>query len=1448
MIKRTFKDIDEKQIFDADKQHFLTQLGWLDGLTWETLLRSKRILLISEAGSGKTHECREQARRLAANGEAAFFVELASLASTHLRDLLGYEEETRFDLWLASESEIATFFLDSYDELQLTKGSFKQALDRFVKGIQSNLNRVRVVVTTRPIPFDGQLVRSKLPVPPQIKLQSTEEKEREFASMALGEHMPISSGQSNEESIPEWRTVALMPLSNPQIAEFAELQGVKNTAELLSDIERQNAFEFARRPQDLIELCADWRAGFQLRTHRQQVEASIRIKLKPRDREDRGELTELSIDKAIEGASRLALAMWLTRRLTIRHSAKADNVQQGEAALDPTIILSDWTQDERKTLLERPLFGFASYGRVRFHHRSVSEFLAAKRLHEMRNNGMSLRALKRLLFIETKGNTIVLPSKRALAGWLASFNDDIYQAIRDYEPTLLLDEGDPASLTFAQRKQALGAYVQRYGRGGRRGLHTPSIQIKRFATPELTDEINLQWQQGIENHEVRCVLLELIERGVIFGSSDLVYSVATDSMLVEVERIYAIHALQALNDPRLGEIAALMVSQHPDWPDEIVREAILALFPSYLSVAQLCQSLGWLQWKKRSVSNLSWRLPSLIKNAPLVMSQLEELREKLVTLISDGLQWRQEQWPHMVSPRQYLSSILAAVCIRGLDHQCSEQWIHACVLALRLRQHEYDDEKIHKELSQRINELDSKNRKQVFWAIDALVQSLCPIDDIWKRVVEIIPYDSLINFTVQLDRAWVVSDLQDKDKPFFERQMLMHVALYLLRISPIDLRPLVIDCPDLILYLDEIMKPSTFDIKHERARREEAIRDKRRERKAAKNRASWVMLHREILECPDNNFSDERCKNLAWDLFRVMISGSDDSNLSGWNRSFLESHFGETVTDWLRTIFMECWREHLPTLICERPEDQRSTYFDLWRFGLAGLYAEAEGPNWASQLTYEEAMRAARYSLLELNELPSWIYDLVKQHPSAISEVFGKELDWVLSTSANEIHHSMLLQRLHNAPDPVTILFIPRMIAWLSEIKPIVADESQLSSLISRYSRVIELILKYGDIDQKAQLCSMAQEYISKKLLEPAMLLWLSTLIRLNPGLGVDVLEEKLREIEPEPLSKAVEWFTKLFNERHDGINIRNNDFTPELLLRLARLAYQHIRRQDDAEHEGCYTPDMRDNAEYARNAILTALLESQGEEGWQVKHDMAIDPLFSHFKDRILALAQEAWAKEIDSVLLDEQQCRELEHKGELPLTTNAAMFTLLRDRLADLDELLNSDESPRELWAEIHQEKLMRRAIAQELQHAANGLYKVVQEAVTADEKETDIRLCSLESKYEAVIELKIEDGNRWSANVLRETIGEQLAIKYLSLETRCSGALVITISKNRYWQHPDSGERIGLEELKELLDDEARRVEREMGGAVSLTIHVLDLRPRLLTEKQSRSGVMKKRVNPA
>ena len=146
----------------------------------------------------------------------------------------------------------------------------------------------------------------------------------------MGDHQTRQVGDENDDAAPDWRTVALMPLSDAQIVEFAREQGVEDPAALLDDLEKRNAQEFARRPQDLIELCADWREHKRIRTHRDQVATNVRVKLQPRD--DRPEPAQLSVDKAIEGASRLALAMLVTRRMTIRYST-ASHVIEDEAAL-----------------------------------------------------------------------------------------------------------------------------------------------------------------------------------------------------------------------------------------------------------------------------------------------------------------------------------------------------------------------------------------------------------------------------------------------------------------------------------------------------------------------------------------------------------------------------------------------------------------------------------------------------------------------------------------------------------------------------------------------------------------------------------------------------------------------------------------------------------------------------------------------------------------------------------------------------------------------------------------------------------------------------------------------------------------------------------------------------------------------------------------------------------
>ena len=166
---------------------------------------------MSEAGAGKTYECQSQQGKLWKAGEPAFFLDLATLAGSTVRDMLGTDEEERFDAWLRSQSEIATFFLDSIDELKLTLGKFDQALKRLNKALAGQLGRTRIIITTRPVPIDRELIIKHLPIPVSGESEPTAEV---FADMV----MDRSKKKPADDAEPRaWRNVGLMPLSREQM-------------------------------------------------------------------------------------------------------------------------------------------------------------------------------------------------------------------------------------------------------------------------------------------------------------------------------------------------------------------------------------------------------------------------------------------------------------------------------------------------------------------------------------------------------------------------------------------------------------------------------------------------------------------------------------------------------------------------------------------------------------------------------------------------------------------------------------------------------------------------------------------------------------------------------------------------------------------------------------------------------------------------------------------------------------------------------------------------------------------------------------------------------------------------------------------------------------------------------------------------------------------------------
>jgi hypothetical protein len=1055
--------------------------------------------------------------------------------------------------------------------------------------------------------------------------------------------------------------------------------------------------------------------------------------------------------------------------------------------------------------------------------------------------------VKRLLFAETaQGDKVVRPSMRPVAAWLSIWQQGIFAEVKEREPEILLNHGDPQSLRLPQRAEVLRAYVDRYGKGGWRGLHVPTLQVHRFASPELSPCVKSMWAAGIENSEVRDLIFELIGAGKLADCADIAHDVVVNARASHTERIDALDALIALGDGRLIQIAASIETDVALWPADIARSAILRLFPKHLAVRQLCTVLHRAKEPEHTIGGLSSELPQLIGEAKFTPAALDELRVGLTALVAEGAEWQANKSPQTRTKRPDLVSSLIATCIRQFGERIgTPDLFRSSVLALRFTEGEHSHEQPSEDLRSLLADTSSEDREAAFWADDAFLQALHPIKDAWGRVFQL-SHRGGVRLTPEKDRTWVLRRLADKNNSVLEREMMLWAAIIEVR-QPGDevmkvlkeLKPYVADCPSLITLIENRVKETASGSEEVRRFEKESAKEKRRNAsRDAKARASWIEFWQKIASNPDAVFDDTRADNTAWNLWQAMERSGSNSRASGWNRRFIERQFGSDVADRLRVTLQRMWRKYTPTLRSERPADEKNRFLVKWQLGLAAIYAEAEDPCWATKLTEDEARLAARYAPIELNGFPSWLDALVSAHPQAVDAVLGEELSLSLREPMDDSNSAISLQNVRYASPRVAALFIPRIKAWLDETRS--ARPSNDASVEGRLSQAVDVLMQSNDQNTREMLQEVAAKELSQGLESACTKVWMPVLMQLNPEAGVAALEAGLNTIQPSERGVGVKWFSTLFGQDHRGttVNLRRAEFSPHLLLRLVRLAYHHVRPADDAQHEGVHSLDDRDYAEQGRNMVLNALLATTGTKGWVAKFEMAQDPLFASFKDRVIAIARERAAEEVDGTAFSDREFVSLDTYGEAPPSTSDAMFTVMRDRLDDIDDLLLQDTSPRETWATITDERLMRREIARELRNHANHIYTVDQEAATAEEKETDIRLRAAASAQQATIELKIGEKPRSAAD-LRAAIKDQLLTKYMAAEDCRSGCLVVTIASDKTWRQPDTKKPLDFDGLIAMLNEEATRLSLELGGSVRLMAKGLDLRPRLPRERAAKSS---------
>lgn len=1419
-LDRTFFDLPTDENTQIETAELLADLAIGGRTSWSTLLESERVLIVSEAGMGKTYECQRQQQRLWEEGRSAFFVELATLATDPLERQFSAEEKQRFDNWKAAQTERAFFFLDSVDELKLTQRSFETTLKQFVAALGDNLERACIVLTTRPTAFDLNAVRKWLPVQPPPDVFVPEDY---FANVA----MRVNKEKPAKRSTPEWRFVALSALDEKQMRALAADQGVGDPDALLDAVNAHHAHDFAKRPLDFLELCGDWKVHGSIRAHCKQVDSSIDIKLRARG--DRPERTQLPPKRARDGAARLALAALLSRKLTLWHSSDNDR-GRGDAPLDPANILDDWSDDEVKTLLERPLFGFATYGRVRFHNRSIVEFLAAERLKLLVDRGLPIRALMRLLFATTpEGQRIVKPSLQPVAAWLAPHISPVCSELLEHEPSVLLRYGDPNSLNLALRTQALERYVHMYGAGGWRGEGIPDLQVQRLATKDLNDVIIRLWAGGVRNPEVRETLLELIGAGQMTGCADIAYGVATDPDNDARDRLNGLLALAELQDSRLPALLDLIAASSPDWPEDLARSVIHHLFAQYLSVPQLVKTLARLSPKSREVGGISTMMPLAIAKAKLEPTALVELQEGLAELVSNSCRWH-DQYYRVTSGRQDLvPALLVASRCRLEMGETGSDLFDAVALAGLLAMLDHDATDDTKTLRALLTDAPGEVRAGVFWANDRLVKAHYPKDEC-EPFLRLHQFQSHGAYQIELekDADWLLRTLSDPSKPPPDRELALETAV---RYSGSH--------PDRLAWLKQLVAMSSDnEVLENRAKEylnavenpapppawqiEDEKRREKSQRKHAKNLASWKLFWRELNNDPETAFSESRIDNTSWNLWRAMEKDAQDRSFSGWNPGFIERVFDKGMADRFRVALAAAWRKDRPTLKSERPADQRNSYLMRWHMGLAGLYAESESASWASKLTTEEANSACRYALLDMNRLPAWLEAVAQVHPAVVDATIGNELMDELKNA--EAKHSMLLQDISHASPAVISFFLGRIRSWLKES---LAKEDAAILDADKVGRAAKLLIDHGDDQDIAYIQATGISKLQGAPEPSEILFWMPILARFNPAVCIEEMERLAGSILPAQHSPVVDWFSSLFGHGSD-MDLSKFEVSPQLLLRLVRLANRHIRFEDDLHHEGVHSPGPRDHAQRARSMLGSALLGIKGPGAWDIKMQFADDPEVAHYRDRVRAVALEKLAEDWDAVVLSEADVVQLEREHDFSPTSRVEMAALLDTRLADIEDLLLQDASPRELWATIRIERLLRRALAAELQKMARGAYAVNQEAVTGDENESDIRLASTAAHLEAVIELKIGE-NGYSYSDLRDALHTQLVGKYMAPEHRRVGCLLISVATDRSWKDPDTGDRMELKEVIARLDAEAKALAASLGYGAFVAVRGLDLRPR-------------------
>lgn len=1402
-----------------ENEDFNYSYGRLDTKSWDELGSEFRCVILAEAGAGKTEELRNRAKSLQSEGQVSFFIRIEDIEASFY-EAFDIGTKDQFQEWLESTEE-AWFFLDSVDESRLeSPKAFEKALRCFSKGIRLAAHRAHIILSSRPYawrPIEDRKVFDRF--------------------------LPLSVPNDNREQGSNPKSAlniyVMQPLDSIRVRQFSEAREAEDIDQLLIEVERTNLWSLAERPFDLDGILSKWLEDRALGGRLELLRHNIDKRLRDDHNCDRSQQRILTLERAKEGARRLAAAVVLTGEAGI-HIPDSTTIKSG---IDAEAVLADWPPAEVRSLVDLGVFNDLLFNVVRFRHREVGELLAAEWFNELLKVG-SRHEITELFIHEKYGEEIVTLRLRSILPWLILFDSDMRNRTLDLHPEIALEGGDPSKLPLAERKIILAKIVNRIVSNEDDHSARDNSAIARIASRDLSENTFNLIEQYRDDDEAIFFLGRLVWQGDMKDCVSSMIEIAADPLRGIYARIASARAVMSCgNEEQKIDLWQRVNEDESEIPYRLLPEFIDNVEPSIFSGDSIIKSIDKLPgFDRYEYSGVNSSIHDYIEKIDFVDDQ------NLAVHILKGLHGFLDKSPYIERGECHVSEDYAWL----INHA-----IHLLEKLIEIR-HEAVLGKIAISILLmvpalkfwRSDDLREQNNK-----LEELVPQWPELNDIlyWKSIEQAKNYHLLKKESPLVD-DWSVSWLDHFwmfDKVSLLRLFkLLHSKTCsgdrLIVLSTVFRVYIKSDRDDDILSsikneiindivltdkLEQLLNPVISEALKQREidHAEHKQKCDAKDAKRKEDKSNWILG---LKENPNRLFDNTHievgeCTNdLIWLLEEISGKNLSTNRSEGADWEALTPEFGHDVAVAYRESLIKLWRQYKPTLQSEGVIRDNSIPWSLI-LSLSGLEIESvEGENFPFSLNEIDVKHMLRYLTWDMNGFPSWFEKVYKAFPLLAQEAVKKELIWELEnvSSNTQGFRSYILSDLAHSAQWIHNFIAPIILTWL---------KSNPSRINENKNNTLKILIAGGV--EALELVKLANLGLAESRTLDEMGWWFAILVDCSPDEGIPKLKNWLSKQSSDKATNSAQIFiTALMGNRY-SINQGSNlglYRTPKHLKELYVLMHHYIPATEDIDRTGggVFSPGLRDDAQDARNNLFNLLSAIPGKTSYTLIKKLEEEHPDTSYRPWMAKRAYKRAEEDGDLVLWSGNDVRAFNDKQLITPKTHEQLFRLTANRLIDLKNWLErGNDSPWQTWQRVASENEMRNLIAGWLNMKCGNHYTTAQEPELANSQRMDIWLHNTNVQSPVPIELKLLD-KKWTGPDLCERLRNQLAGDYLREESASCGVMLLVASDldlNKKWKINNKMVKLG--KLSTALKAYWDEIAIDYPNVLDIEIIVIDLNQR-------------------